>query len=99
MREIFCTECGMELTELLPPAPIGLQPERVPCPNCGSTRRTYGIALTATVGQGLDIVPGYAPVGVTEQDEEPSPAPPPKLELAVGTFTRKLVWSKHLTRG
>jgi DNA-directed RNA polymerase subunit RPC12/RpoP len=41
-RSVHCGECGASLAE-----PTDILPEdRLPCPNCGSTRRNFGIVLS-----------------------------------------------------
>jgi|SRR5579862_1465091 len=77
-RAEFCRNCGLELTELLPPPQIGLQPDRVPCPNCGSTAREYRITLSAVQG-----------ISATFTDSVSV-----QKAVATGTFTRTVVWSK-----
>ena len=42
---IKCAACGAPVGEF----DAGMQPPPTPCPHCGSTARTYGVALEATV--------------------------------------------------
>lgn len=72
-------DCGHELHETPPLGSRILPTTREACPNCGSTAREYRVTGSLTVGAAA-VAAATAPTVV--------------LENHVGSFTRKVTWSK-----
>ena len=91
-RRTHCGQCGLELDE----RPLGSGFTRVnrgPCPNCGSTSRTYSLGLIDSLGPVGDDVTIDAPAANAEVAGI-SPAVAIAQRVSEGLFVRTVVWSQ-----
>lgn len=82
-RTVECANCGRVLDE---PRDTPAE-DRKPCPDCGSTGRSFVVSLTAEIRAGAAVS--------VELVKIPAPEPPPKRAVELEEIGFKLTWYRY----